>query len=241
MFQLEQHRNPMNPEVISMRREGLYKAFLQNIMLCNPSVVIMESAPLYAFPSVEYPQQAINHSASVHAQRATTDLLQIVRGVGLPTHHWVMIDDVNNGAHPGAGIFQEFLAHTAENPLYHRISHLAWEHEFQQDSEDQCGLMDARFQLSKLREATRHFTELNALPLLVNIHPIVFQNQQRLMLESLRALLKSDPDACVLQLSRSTKSRLALDPFIHVWTDDNGIASITTPQLIGGSICHIDI
>lgn len=244
MFRLEQFGGNQRQEgveaVIQQELGGLLAYFGAR----NPSMVIVESSPLYTHTSFEYPEQAINHPTSLNAQSATTEVMSLMRSLGIPTQHWVMIDDVNNGVSPNipkTDIFEAFLAETSDRPMYHSISHLAWESHFQHQKEDQCGIMDARFQLRKLKEATRHFTELESLPMLLTIHPVGFQNQQRLMLESLRALMKSDPDACVLQLPKIIKGRLALEPFLHIWTNEQGVDSITVPQMVNGSIQHVAI
>lgn len=244
MFQLEQFGGNHQEGVFSIEMQQSLGGLQGHMKARNPSMVIVESSPLYSYPSMEYPTQAINHPASLNAQSATTEVMSLMRSLGIPTQHWVMIDDVNNRVSPNApkaDIFEAFLAESTESSLYRRISHLAWESDFQQDELDQCGIMDARFQLSKLKEATRHFTELESLPMLLTIHPVAFQTQQRFMIESLGYLLKSDPDACVIQLPKSMKKRLALEPFVHIWTDEQGIDSITVPQMINGSIQHIAI
>ncbi len=245
MFRLEQFGGNHHQEgVVSSEMQQSLGGLRGYIEVRNPSIVIVESSPLYAYPSMQYPEQAINHPTSLNAQSATKEVMSLMGSLGIPTQHWAMIDDVNNGISPNApktDIFEAFLAESTESSLYHRISHLAWESDFQQDELDQCGIMDARFQLKKLKEATRHFTNLESLPMLLTIHPVGFKNQQRLMLESIRALIKSDPDACVLQLPKTIKGRLALEPFVHIWTDEQGIESITTPKMIGGSLYHMPI
>lgn len=242
MFRLEQFGDHNYQDVvINTEMQGELKGVQAYINACIPSLVIVESSPIYAHPSIEYLEQAINHPSSLYAQMVATHIMSDIRSLGIPTQHWVMLDDVNNGASPGEDIFEAFLAETSSSPMYHDITHLAWESHFQYQQKDQCGLMDARFQLSKLREATRHFTQLESFPMLLTIHPVGFQNQQRLMLESLRALMKSDPDACVLQLPKTMKGRLALEPFLHIWTDEQGIDSITMPQMVKGSIQHVAI
>lgn len=210
----------------------------------NPSQIIVESTPLYAIPSEDYPDQALNSTSALSAVAMTEDIMEIARALDIPIQHWVLLDDVHNGSnsYTSEQIWHGFIhGVSGELPIYGQVTRKQFESDFRKNDESTCAQMDAGFQMMKICEATRDFTDLGRLPLFVNVHPNGFRNQQRSMLERLKNLVKIDRNAHAMQVSKAVKNSLVLDTYLHVWTNGVDSVEVTRPVMANGSIIHSPI
>lgn len=236
----EQYTDFINRREIaeSSRLAGALSTIDTQLVERQPNIVFLEATPIYAKPLAQRPTQALNHPAAFGTFHVSDQARQIVEGRGVPSHHWVMIDDVNNNADrlSQEHILENFSMMQSAIPILGTASEVVLESRFKSNGVNKCGALDAHFQHAKLAYA-RFNQGSEAQPMLMVFHPITFVDQQLLMLNELYSILKKDP--AVSQRSKGEKQQMAVEPFMHVWTSEAGdVIDVTRPMWRNGSIRH---